>query len=277
MSIDLHLHTYYSDGNWSPEELVEQAVRCKLKYIAITDHDTTGGIARARAAAAGRLEVVNGIEFNTVWYAPDGQKHDVHILGYFIDTDNPVLKSAIQQQQDARQQLVHDIVSKLSERGVELNASHIAAVAGHGSIGRPHITRAIVACGGAGSVEEAYEIFMTRTSPHYIPRDSISPATAIAGIMAAGGIASLAHPGKNGFGADCVDLLIKQGLGAIEAYHRSHSLKQLRQYLRLASSRGLLVTGGSDCHGPFGDYAPSIGTVRVPLDVVHTLRAHAGR
>src|SRR5262249_27821852 len=118
--IDLHLHTHHSDGNWSPAELVERAVELKLDSIAITDHDTTNGIAEALAAAAGRIEIIAGVEINTVWRGPDGEQEDVHILGYFIDVNNDDLKAALARQQEARLELVSETIDALSQLGVDL-------------------------------------------------------------------------------------------------------------------------------------------------------------
>lgn len=272
MSVDLHLHTLHSDGSWSTQELVEEAIRKNLKTIAITDHDTVAGIAEAIHIAANRIEIIPGIEINTV-YRTENKRKDIHILGLFIDPAHPALARIIQRQQDARNRLVDDTVEKLNTLGIPLTHDLVRECAGNGSIGRPHLTKAIVKAGGAASINEAYERFMQRKSPDYIARHSIQPHEAIEAINEAGGIASIAHPGKDEEICDIILELKKVGLRAIEAFHRSHTLELVRHYMRFASSNGMLITGGSDCHGPSEGYPPSIGTIRVPPDVVSNLRA----
>ncbi|MBI4533112.1 MAG: PHP domain-containing protein [Candidatus Melainabacteria bacterium] len=272
MSVDLHLHTHYSDGSWSPTELVSRALELKLHHIAITDHDTTDGIDEAIAAANGRLEVIPAIEINTIWLSSDGHQQDVHILGYFIDKDNVKLKALIQQQQEARLKLAHDTIEALSALGINLSFVQVKECAGVGSIGRPHITQAIVKAGGALDVTEAFEKFMVRGSPYYVHRESVTPEAAIKAIVGSGGIASLAHPGKSVGIDQIIPRFQASGLQAIEAYHRRHNLKLVRHYIRLAHHQGLIVTGGSDCHGPLCGFPASIGSISIPQDIVETLR-----
>jgi len=273
MSIDLHLHTHHSDGTWSPTALVNHAMSINMKHIAITDHDSVEGIKEAQEAANGKLEIIPGIEINTIYINESGKREDVHILGYFIDPENPDLLKLLQRQRDARTQHVYDSINAVAALGIDITADSVQRHAGIGSIGRAHITMAIVEAGGAKDVNEAWEKFMLRTSEHYVPRNSVSPLEAIGAINAAGGIASIAHPGKEVH----MDQLIMQlreegGLGAIEAYHRIHSVELVRHFIELANKNGMLITGGSDCHGPFEEYAPTVGSVSVPQDVLLKLR-----
>lgn len=272
MTADLHLHTYYSDGSWSPADLIERAVELKIRCIAITDHDTMAGVREAQHAAAGRLDIIPGVEINTVWTGEDGRRQSIHILGYFPDEDNQRLVEALQRQQDARMKLVHDTIFKLSTLGVHITVESVQECAGLGSIGRPHLSRAIVNAGGAADVTEAYERFFERSSPDYIERESLSPVEAIKAVIAAGGIASIAHPGKTEGIKEIILELGRSGLKAVEAYHRSHSLKEVRGYIRFANRNGFAITGGSDCHGPQGEHPASIGSVSVPLEVADELR-----
>jgi len=273
MTVDLHLHTLYSDGNWSPAELVEHAVELKLKHIAITDHDTMDGIAEAQAVAGNRLNIIPGVEINTVFCYPDGREQDVHILGYFLDKNNRELKALLRRQQEARLRLVEETIVMLAELGINLSLADVQASAGIGSIGRPHITKAIVEAGGAADVNDAYARFMQRESPHYVARKSVSPSEAVRAIRAAGGIASIAHPGKT----DGIEKLILEmkahGLQGVEAFHRGHSVEMIQHYIRFAHRNGLVYTGGSDCHGPYKEMPASIGTVSVPPEVISSLRA----
>jgi 3',5'-nucleoside bisphosphate phosphatase len=271
MSVDLHLHTTHSDGNYTVGQLVEKAIELKLTHIAITDHDTTAGIAEAIEIAGDRIQVIPGIEINTIGEAEDGTKHDVHILGYFVDGTNAELKSVLKKQQQAREDLVDDVVAKLNELDIPLTRKQIQECAGVGSIGRPHITLAIVKAGGAADVNEAWEKFMSRKSPHYVGRRSVSPFDAIRAITACGGISSIAHPGKAPEMQKTILKLKEAGLRGVEAYHRRHSVDLVQQYIRFANKNGLLITGGSDCHGPTGEFPPSIGSISVPPHVVTAL------
>lgn len=272
MVVDLHLHTNHSDGNWSPAQVVSRAAELKLRHIAITDHDTMGGVEQARQAAQGRLEVIAGIEINTIWSGEDGEQQDIHILGYFLDPDHYQLKAVLARQQQARMKLVADTIDKLSEVGIRLTIEMVKQCAGIGSIGRPHITQAIVMAGGAADVTEAYERFMLRSSPYYVERQSVTPQDAIKAINAAGGIASIAHPGKTEGIKKIILELQTVGLRAIEVYHRRHSLELVKSYIRFANRNRLAFTGGSDCHGPHGEHSASIGSISVPLEVVTGLR-----
>lgn len=279
MVVDLHLHTDHSDGNWSPKEVVERAVELKLRHIAITDHDTMDGVAEAQAAAAGALEVIPGIEINTVWCGEDGFEEDVHILGYFLDKSDSTLKTLLERQKQARIRLVEETIEMLNGLGIHMSVDDVREYAGRGSIGRPHITQAIVKCGGAANVSEAYERFMVRTSPQYVKRQSVSPIEAIKAINAAGGISSIAHPGKSKRIQAVILALKRHGLEGIEVYHRRHTVDLVRSYIRFANRNGFAITGGSDCHGPHGEHKASIGSISVPLEVVTNLRTlrHNGR
>jgi 3',5'-nucleoside bisphosphate phosphatase len=273
MAVDLHLHTIHSDGTWSPTQLVEKAISLRLKHIAITDHDTVDGLAEAEKVAGIKIEIIPGIEINTVWTNADGKQQDVHILGYFIDRTNAKLKAVMEKQQWARNQLVAETLEMVKSAGITLTMEDVQASAGIGSIGRPHLTKAIVKAGGARDVNEAYEKFMRRTSPYYVARKSVGPQEAIAAIKDAGGISSLAHPSKDDNSEDLIARLKTYGLDAVEAFHRSHTLPHIRRLMRCARLNKMLITGGSDCHGPYEQYPESIGSIRVPLHVVQDLKS----
>lgn len=270
MTADLHLHTHYSDGNWSPQELVDAAVKLGFDCIAVTDHDTTAAIDESIAHAANRIRIIRGIEFNTIWVNPDGNFQDVHILGYFIDPQNEHLQEAIAAQQEARVAYVHETLSLLSAAGYDIKFEHVRT-AGKGSLGRPHVCMAMLKAQAVSDIQKAYKMLMNRDSPFRVIRRSISPDEAIKAIHSAGGISSLAHPAKEPHMVAILDHLCKVGLDGIEAYHRSHTLSMVRKYSKIARTRKLLITGGSDCHGPFENYPASIGTIRLVPDLVHKL------
>lgn len=272
MSADLHLHTYYSDGTWSPRELVEKAIKLKLACIAVTDHDTLDGLTEAAEAAAGSIELLEGIEINTVWKNPDGRWQDVHILGYLIRKDSQTLQEVIRRQQQARLEQINQIIDRLRSAGWPLTFEQVRPFAGKGSIGRPHLARAMLQRKLVTTMEQAYDLLSGRDSPVFVHRLTVSPEEAVEAVVKAGGVASLAHPGKEPFVPELVRRLKSCGLGAVEAYHRSHRLKDVKRFLALARSEDIAVSGGSDCHGPYESYPPSIGTVRIPLALVEDLK-----
>jgi predicted metal-dependent phosphoesterase TrpH len=271
MVADLHLHTHYSDGNWTPQGLIDHAVKLGFDCIAITDHDTVGALSEARSYAEGKIRLINGIEFNTIWQNPNGDAQDVHILGYFIDPEHAALHDAMQRQQKARNEHLTETINRLREQGHELDIEAVKASAGKGSIGRPHICAAMLKAGITNDIQQAYRMLMNRQSQTRVLRRSIHPADAIAAITASGGIPSLAHPGKDSFIPELVAELQSRGLKAIEAFHRGHSLSQVRKYQKMAKSHGLIITGGSDCHGPFENYPVSLGSVKIQPNVLRDM------
>ncbi|MGH9548988.1 MAG: PHP domain-containing protein [Terriglobales bacterium] len=275
MTIDLHLHSDLSDGTWSPAALVEHAIKIKLKHIALTDHDTVAGISEAAQAAGDRLEIIPAVEINTVARSSKGGSQDIHILGYFIDPSDSALANLLQRQRDARLAHARECVRRVAQSGVPITLDLVLRYAGRGAIGKMHLTQAIIDAGGAADANEAYNRFLVRGSEYFVDRASAAPEEAIAAINGAGGIASIAHPGK---GDEMFELILKLkgcGLRAVEVYHRMHSVNRVRQYIRFCNRNLLLTTGGSDCHGPFKQYAPTIGSISVPPDVLTKLRAAA--
>jgi predicted metal-dependent phosphoesterase TrpH len=272
MSVDLHLHTYYSDGSWSPQELVEKAIALKLSHIAITDHDTITAIEPAKIAAQGRIEIIPGVEINCVMPSESGDLLDVHILGYFVDTKSKALLDLLARQQQARNQYVSDIIARLAQEGITLTYDEIKSQAGIGSIGRPHISQVMVSRGFATDKQDAFTKYLLRTSSCFVERQSVSPQEAIAAIIQAGGVASLAHPAKTPGIDEAIIKLKAHGLSAVEAYHRKHSLNTVKHYLRFAHKNDLAITGGSDCHGQSAHHEASIGQVIAPLEAVVALK-----
>jgi predicted metal-dependent phosphoesterase TrpH len=274
MTVDLHLHTNHSDGTWSPSDLIDYALKLKLRSIAITDHDTVSAIPEGITYAAGRLEIIPAVEINT--RAESSQKRqDIHILGYFIDIHNPQLNALLNEQKQARIEHVAKVIEKLNNLGIKISLESIRRFTEGGPIGQAHITKAIVEAGGAKDITEAYGKFMSKTSGHYIKRESVTPKEAIESIKNAGGISSLAHPGEEEQALATLDELIPLGLDAVEIYHPTHSNQTVRQLIRFAKKRELLMTGGSDCHGPYENCPPSIGSINVPAVFIRHLKCRS--
>lgn len=258
--VDLHLHTTYSDGSQSPEEVVATAAKCGVTLIAITDHDEIAGIPAARSAGQARgVEVISGVEINT-----DVGREDVHILGYGFPFEAPAMLEGLHALRVARYERALRMLERLAAIGHPLDAERVLAIAGHGSIGRPHVARALVEAGHSRDFNEAFARFIGRGCPAYVPRTPYTPEQAIALIHHAGGLAGLAHPGKLGDPHRILRQLLPAGLDALEVYHSDHSAAVNERMRRLATQHGLVITGGSDSHGPHSPRMVPIGSVPVP-------------
>lgn len=270
--VDLHLHTTASDGRCSPFELVEQAAAVGLSVMAATDHDTTASVEEVRVRAAERgIEAIPGIEVTAI---EDGR--DIHVLGYFLRTTDPSFGDFLAAQRRTRVDRVLAIAARLADLGMPVDVSEALAAAGQHSaraIGRPQIARAMVAAGHVANTREAFDNWLGRDQPAFVPRSGPSPETVIATIHRAGGLASLAHPGRTQIDAR-IPALGAAGLDALEAYHSDHDAAAAERYYRMAEELGLLITGGSDYHGD-PVYGVSIGSSTLPPESWQ--RLHAAR
>jgi hypothetical protein len=267
MFADLHLHTNFSDGTYTPEELVSQAAKNGLAAIALTDHDTVEGCQRAGdACKALQIEFISGAELTA-----EQNDNEIHILGYFLDTHNAKLLSEIAKFQAVRQNRIHEMVARLNELNVPLRAEDVFAMANCRSPGRPHVARALVKAGLCTSLDEAFERFLKKHRPAFVPKAKISARYAIDLIHQAGGLAVMAHPGLNR-SDEVIPDLVEAGLDGIECFHTKHSTAISEHYLEIADKFNLLVTGGSDCHG-LSKGKPLIGTVKLPYQHVEKLKA----
>jgi len=266
---DLHLHTQFSDGTFTPEELVLYAQKSGLACIAVTDHDTVEACVRAAAAcAAVRMEFIPGAELTA-----EHEDIEVHVLGYFLDTENRALLGRIAQFQTVRQQRIYEMVAALNKLGVPLKVEAVFALANCKSPGRPHVARALVKEKLIGSLDEAFERYLKKGRPAWVPKTKMSALESVELIHHAGGLAVMAHPGLNR-SDEIIPALVEAGLDGIECFHTKHSTVMSERYLEIAERHHLLVTGGSDCHG-FSKNKPLIGTVKLPYE--HVERLHAAR
>jgi len=269
MFADLHLHTNFSDGTYTPEELVAQAARNHLAAIALTDHDTVEGCERAAIACkAAEIEFIPGAELTA-----EQNENEIHILGYFLDTQNEKLLAEIAKFQAVRQQRIHEMVARLNALKVPLRVEDVIALASCRSPGRPHVARALVKAGFCSSLDEAFERFLKKHRPAFVPKAKISSQVAIELIHQANGLAVMAHPGLNRTDEVIPDL-VEAGLDGIECFHTKHSTTVSEHYLEIADKYDLLVTGGSDCHG-MSKGKPLIGTIKLPFQHVEKLKEAA--
>jgi hypothetical protein len=274
--VDLHVHTTASDGALAPAELVARAARLGVRILAITDHDSTEGVAEALAAGrAHDIEVISAVEINT-----DVPGAEVHVLGYFVDYTDPDFTAALARLRDGRVGRARLMAERLTEMGAAVTFERILAIAGDGAVCRPHVAQALLEAGHVTSYEEAFVRYIGRNSPAYVERPKFTPTEACALIRRAGGVPVLAHPaGFDRFGAikPVVDLdaglpaLIAAGLMGIEVYYPGYDAITLEYLMGVARRFGLLVTGGSDFHVSRAR-DPDLGSVYVPLRVARRLR-----
>jgi hypothetical protein len=243
--IDLHSHTTASDGHLAASDLVREAWNTGLRVLAVTDHDTVAGLAPAReAATAFGLTLVNGIELTAV-----DQGRDVHVLGYFFDPDNPALAACLERQRQARRDRMRAMADRLMGHGLAIDAEALlAAWPSQRALGRPALAEAMVAAGHVRSVREAFDKWIGEDAPAWVRREGLEMAAIVGVIHAAGGLASLAHPGLYGRDAE-IPGWRDAGLDAIEVHHSEHGRADVERYRAMADALGLLVTGGSDFHG----------------------------
>ncbi|OEG70737.1 hypothetical protein ATZ36_17345 [Candidatus Endomicrobiellum trichonymphae] len=271
--VDMHIHTNYSDGTFTPQEAAKYASKVKLAAISITDHDCVDGIDEALDIASKiGLEVVPGIELSSEVIL-DSQKSEMHILGYYIDYKSQKLKKILAILKKARYERAVEMLEKLKKIGAELKDDSFFKKIEDKVIGRLHFARALVEEKLVGSVNEAFQRYLSKDKPAYVPKYHISVRDAIELILNAGGIPVMAHPyyihynDENMFRS-----FIKDGLMGIEAWHIKHSEKTVKKFLNLAEKFNLIATGGSDCHGSYKKKLPVMGRMRVPYSVMESLK-----
>jgi predicted metal-dependent phosphoesterase TrpH len=268
---DLHLHTNFSDGTFTPEELVLYGQKGGLACIAVTDHDTVEACARVEAAcAAVKMEFIPGTELTA-----EHDDTELHIIGYFLDVHNQKLLAEIAKFQVVRQSRIHEMVARINELGTPLKAESVFELANCKSPGRPHVARALVKAGFVRSLDEAFERFLKKGRPAWVPKSKISALEAIELVHQAGGLAVMAHPGLNRTDS-VIPALVAAGMDGIECFHTKHSTAMSERYLEIADKYNLLVTGGSDCHG-FSKGKPLIGTVKLPYDHIEKMKERRSR
>ena len=269
MFADLHLHTSFSDGTYSPEELAAHGKRFGFAAMALTDHDTVEGCARMQTACEAQgIEFITGTELTAEL---DG--NEMHLLGYCIDPTNGKLLGEVARFQSVRQNRIREMVARLNQLNIPLKADAVFAIANCRSPGRPHVARALVQAGYCATLDEAFERYLKVHRPAWVPKCKISALQGMELIHEAGGMAVLAHPGLNRTD-EIIPELAAAGLDGIECFHSKHSATTSNHYLQMADKYHLLVTGGSDCHG-MNKGKPLIGTIKLPYQHVERLKAAA--
>jgi predicted metal-dependent phosphoesterase TrpH len=265
MKADLHVHSTASDGTLSPTELVSLALDAGLDVLAIADHDSVSGLAEARAAAQGTpLTLVPAVELSA---AVDG--YDVHILAYYVDPESPVLAEELSLLRQNRERRAQAIVSALQAGNIPVTMDDVFRYSAGGAVGRSHIARALVDGGHSDDIASAFGRYIGRDREYYRAKDTRTPTEVITFVRKLGAIPVLAHPGVTS-SDELIPSMVTSGLLGIEAYHADHSPEQQAAYAHMAEELGLLVTGGTDYHGPLA-HNPLLGSVDVPQDAIRAL------
>ena len=264
MPADLHTHTNFSDGSFSPEELVAEAKRVGLTYLAVTDHDTVDGIRylyENNLYPNKSIKIIPGIEISA-----NHPSHDVHIVGYNIDIYNGALSEMINEISESRWERFSEIIKNLQERKFQIReADVLQAAGGSKSVGRFHIAKVLVKSGSFKTVREAFDKMLGKGKPAYAPRFFPEINEVIEVIHNAGGQAVLAHPKL--VGDDALVEEICKKVDALEVYYPCHTVEDMKHYKILASQYNLLVTGGSDFHGIASRFVNELGEFTISDDL----------
>ncbi len=264
---DLHIHTVYSDGTYSPQDIVDIAIKKKISAIAVTDHDITYGIEPAiKYGAKKGVEIIPGVEISCQY-----NSSEIHILGYYINWENSWFQNKLKVFQNARERRAFHILNKLRMLGIKIDEQMLFAEARSGSIGRLHFARCLIKLAVVQSIPEAFDKYLKEGRPAFVKRLYIPPEEALDMIHRVGGISVVAHPTYGGGNVRFLKKLKRRGLWGIEAYHPGNTPQRLKRFLRIAKELNLIVTGGSDAHGG-KEGKGSIGSVDVDYITVDNLK-----
>jgi 3',5'-nucleoside bisphosphate phosphatase len=267
-AVDLHSHTTASDGTLAPRELVRLAARHGVRVLAVTDHDSTSGVAEAidEASKVPPLQIVPGLEINC-----DVPGAEIHVLGYCLDWEAAWFQEFLGAQREERRQRVYRIAARLAELGMPIDPADVFALVKEGSAGRPHVAQVMVDRGYVKSVREAFDRFLSANGPANVPRKRFTPVEAVRIIRRARGVPVLAHPGLANRD-ELIPELVEAGLMGIETFYPEHSAGQITAYRGMCMRLGLIATGGSDFHGPSVGGARHPGLQPVPESAWQALR-----
>jgi 3',5'-nucleoside bisphosphate phosphatase len=266
---DLHIHSTYSDGVLTPRELFENAKQFGLKGLAITDHDTVDAIPDCKQLLLSdefNLDFIPGIELSTEYL---GQ--EIHILGYYIDSDNIELLKILNSFKTERYNRMIKMIARMVDLGYQINLEEVLETSGGGqySLGRPHIARTLINKGYFKNMSEVFDKLLSIGKPGYIERFKVSTVEGIQLIKNFNGIPVLAHPGlikSNYFKLeDLIQELKNNGLMGIEVFHTDHTIETSLALTRIAGKYSLLTTGGSDFHAPNSGRNTKIGSKGVTI------------
>lgn len=272
---DLHVHTNFSDGTFTPEEVVHSAIDKGLSCIAICDHDCVDAITPsmecAKKSPAPNIEIIPGVELTVI-----KDKKEIHMLGYFISWKEKWLNEVLRRIQAERVSRIHKMIEKLRRFNIEVEPARVFDIAGRkGSVGRLHLARAMLEIKAVSSIQKAFDKYIGDLKPCYVEDIGFNPKEAINFILKANGVPVLAHP-YTIKDDSLVREFIEYGIRGIEVFHIDHSPAVSKKYEKIAAEHGLLALGGSDCHG-LGKGRVLLGRVKMPYSVVEKLKKEAKR
>lgn len=269
---DLHTHSAFSDGVLSPTELIDLAYRRGVRIMALTDHDTIEGLPEAFATAARYpdLTLIPGVEIST-----DVPGSEVHVLGHFIDWQNQEFQRRLLHMRQSRLRRARKMVDKLAALGKPVEWERVQSLASEGAIGRPHIARALLEAGHITTINEAFDLYLSRNGPAYVEREHLTPAQVVEMIAAANGLPTLAHPRELNQLEEFLSQLKAAGLIGMEVYYQDYSPEEIERLRAVADRFALIPLGGSDYHGLGGPQEREPGDIPLPDEPVERLLALA--
>jgi predicted metal-dependent phosphoesterase TrpH len=268
---DLHTHTTFSDGSYTPSEVVDLARRSGLAAVAITDHDTLGGIPEAcRAALGTSVQVIPGVEVTA-----DLAGREIHLLGYYVRIDDLPLLTALQRLEMHRLTRFWEMAERLRRCGLSLDEGDLRAEASGGAVGRRNLAAILVKGNQVGSIRDAFRRYLADDGKIALPKLRLPAEEAIRLVQNAGGVVSWAHPWEQGM-RETLLALRAFGLQAVEAAYPAFKQSRVRELRSLAAELGLAITGGSDCHGP-GQPRRAIGTCGLSAAELQALAQKRGQ
>jgi predicted metal-dependent phosphoesterase TrpH len=267
---DLHSHSTISDGRLTPTQLIDLAHKNGVRIMALTDHDIVDGLPEAFEAASRHPDftLIPGIEMST-----DVPGNEVHILGHFIDWQDTAFRERLLRLQESRLGRARKMVEKLAALGKPVDWDRVQSFA-EGAVGRPHIALALVEAGHCATVNEAFDLYLSRTGPAYVERERLEPEEVVEMIRGVRGLATLAHPRElyaAGSLEPLLERLVRAGLTGMEVYYQDYSPEEVETFRLLAERFGLLPLGGSDYHGLGGPQQREPGNIPLPIEPVDAL------
>ena len=272
--VDLHLHTTASDGRLSPTELIHLLASQGLKQVAISDHDTTEGLAEAFAAAEEfpDMRIIPAIELST-----DIPGDEVHMLGYFLRHEDEELQKILREFRMGRLERGRMMVEKLATLGINIEWERVQEIAGEGSVGRPHIALAMVEKGYCKEPKDAFPEYLGRNGSAYVERSKMTPPEAVEMLIRFGAVPVLAHPAYLNDMETTIAGLAEAGIVGLEVHYAQFSPETVQQLAELADRYGLIPCGGSDYHGLGNEGEPLPGTLGPPPETVGLLEEAASK
>lgn len=272
-TIDLHTHSTFSDGTFTPLQLVKYAEEKGLKAFALTDHDTTEGVKEAKSIET-NVEVISGVEISTRY-----DKKEIHIVGLYVNENDADLNKQLKDYREKRVTRNFEILEKLNSLGVNITIDDVKESCTGDVISRAHIAKALVSKGFVGSYTEAFDRYLGDNKCAYVPRETLNYEESMELITKAGGVPVLAHPLLYKMSdTNLENMMVKlrqKGLKAVEVYYSTHSNSDTQHIMAMANRVGLIYSGGSDFHGatkPKIDMGTGMGKLAVPYEILEKIR-----